>query len=176
MTKPKLTLRRTKLEKAKGDVLADLIEGMRASDVARKYGVARQSVFDFQERHKAELIQRKAELDTAVEDLAVTNKAQRLAAINDRWLKLRQLIDIRARDDRYTEPGYETGLMVRSLKGIGKNVFSQYEVDTGLLAEIRQIEHEAAEAMGQIPKADQNVNIRALFAVRQIDGGSAEIS
>jgi hypothetical protein len=50
-------------------------------------------------------------------------------------------------------PGGKTGLIVRDVRGIGKGANFQlvavYAVDVGLLAEMRQIEKQAAQEVGQ---------------------------
>lgn len=56
-------------------------------------------------------------------------------------------------------PGGETGLLVRKYKNLGSGdnarTVEEYEVDTGLLAELRAHEKQAAEELGQwITKGD----------------------
>jgi len=50
-------------------------------------------------------------------------------------------------------PGYETGLLTRTLKQLGSGaavrIVEEFAVDTGLLAELRQMEQQAAKEVGQ---------------------------
>jgi hypothetical protein len=78
---------------------------------------------------------------------------QRIAAQHDRWDRLRQLIATRAADPSLTAPGADTGLLVRTYKALGRGedfqVVEEYALDTGLLAELRQLEQHTAKELGQ---------------------------
>ena len=78
----------------------------------------------------------------------------RVSALEDRWNRMRRVIEERAKDpDMQDVPGGQTGLMILSIKGIGSKenfeVVKEYRVDTALLAEIRAHEQQAAEELGQ---------------------------
>jgi len=78
---------------------------------------------------------------------------QRVAAQQDRWERLRQVIAARAADPTLRAPGAETGLLVRTYKALGRGedfqVVEEYTVDTGLLGELRQLEQLTARELGQ---------------------------
>lgn len=81
MTQPRATTRRTALEKRRELVLADLIDGMKAADVARKYKVERSSVTRFAHKYKAELTAMSLKVEKAVEDYAIASKAHRIGEL-----------------------------------------------------------------------------------------------
>lgn len=78
----------------------------------------------------------------------------RVAALQDRWGRMKQVIAERAADpDMQDVPGGKTGLMVHQVKGVGKGedfqLIDLYAVDAGLLAEMRAHEQQAARELGQ---------------------------
>jgi hypothetical protein len=66
---------------------------------------------------------------------------------------MRRVIEQRGRAMSGVEPGADTGLLVRTLKTVGSGfdakVVAEYEVDTGLLKELREHEKQAAQELGQ---------------------------
>lgn len=88
----------------------------------------------------------------AVEAEGISNRQNRVAALNDRWSRMRQVIAARA-EDMAEVPGGETGLLVRQTKSIGfgenNTVVEEYAVDTGLLRELRAHEEQAAKELSQ---------------------------
>lgn len=108
--------------------------------------------------------ERLKELSTRVTEGVVLKEIgkrnDRLAAQNERWHLMRQVISERAAE--YAEQkdqgkkipaGSITGLLVRTAKSLGSGanakVIIEYEVDTGLLREIRAIEQHSAQELGQ---------------------------
>lgn len=78
----------------------------------------------------------------------------RVAALNDRWKRMQAVIDARAEDEAMqTVAGGSTGLLAHSLKAVGRGddfqLIDVYEVDTGLLKELREHERQAAQELGQ---------------------------
>jgi hypothetical protein len=102
-----------------------------------------------------------AEVDTLVEDFrrvvtrcAVARLDRRVAALNDLWNGLFEIIEARAADPAMADvPGGTTGLLVRRVKAVGRADDSQrietYELDHRLLAQIRAVEKQAAQELGQ---------------------------
>jgi hypothetical protein len=81
-------------------------------------------------------------------------RERRINALNDRWLRLHSVIEQRAADPAMAAvPGGATGLLVHDVKGIGSGesarVVDLYEVDVGLLRELREHERQAAQELGQ---------------------------
>jgi hypothetical protein len=79
---------------------------------------------------------------------------RRVASLNDRWNRLRRIMDERSVDPSMKGvPGGTTGLLVRQLKGLGSGdtfqVVEEYAIDTTLLRELREHERQAAQELGQ---------------------------
>lgn len=79
---------------------------------------------------------------------------RRVASLDDRWSRLHRVITARAEDpEMQGVPGGDTGLLVRKVKKIGSGddaeIVNEYAVDTGLLAELREHEKQAAQELGQ---------------------------
>ena len=70
------------------------------------------------------------------------------------WKKMQRVIAERAKDPVMEKaPGGRTGLLVHRRKVIGQGdngmMVDEYEVDTGLLHELRETERQAAQEMGE---------------------------
>jgi hypothetical protein len=78
---------------------------------------------------------------------------QRVQAQNERWMKMMAVIEARAVDESMVGAGSGTGLLVRKYKSIGSGesaqLMEEYEVDTGLLRELRELEKHTATELGQ---------------------------
>lgn len=90
----------------------------------------------------------------AIVALGIANKQNRVDALNDRWQGMQRVIDERATDAAMVGiAGGQTGLLVHREKviGAGKMAYrtDEYEVDTGLLKELREHEKQAAQELGQ---------------------------
>lgn len=95
-----------------------------------------------------------AEMRAAILSEGIADMATRIAALDDRWDRMRQVIIERAESPETAHvPGGKTGLIVHNVKGIGKGddfqVIDLYEVDVGLLSELRAAEQQAAKQLGQ---------------------------
>ena len=118
------------------------------------------------------------EAKAAAKALTIANKERRVARLQDRSAKLDQVIAARA-EEHATVPGGDTGLLVREPKIVkvynaestrrrgpssvaeedddderltptgGVQIVYEYRVDTGTLAEMRQIEKQAAQEVGE---------------------------
>ena len=81
--------------------------------------------------------------------LEISNRNARVKALQNRWDRMRRVIDERAASPDFAEvPGGITGLLVKDYKGKAADTLV-YKVDTGLLAELRNHEKQAAEELGQ---------------------------
>ena len=103
---------------------------------------------DFQARVSEIRVQIRA----AVVARGIAERQNRVDALNDRWQRMRQVIEARA-ESGGTAPGAKTGLLVKTVKAIGTGK-DQYEVeewtvDTALLRELREHEKQAAQELGQ---------------------------
>ncbi len=81
--------------------------------------------------------------------LEISSRNARVQALQNRWDKMRRVIDERAASPDFADvPGGTTGLLCKDYKGkVADTVV--YKVDTGLLAELRGHERQAAEELGQ---------------------------
>ncbi len=86
----------------------------------------------------------------------VAVRERRVASYNERWEKMQSVIDARARDKTMAGvPGGKTGLVILSDYKIIRDdegnteALPVYEVDTGLLKEMRELEKQAAQDLGQ---------------------------
>jgi hypothetical protein len=84
----------------------------------------------------------------------IAERQNRIDALNERWNLMREVIDGRAEDSHMQHvAGGRTGLLVHTVKGVGRGedfqLIDLYEVDTGLLNELRQHEKQAAQELGE---------------------------
>lgn len=97
----------------------------------------------------------------------IADQAQRIKAKEDRWRRLKRVIEARANDPEMQDiPGGDTGVLVHQMKGIGKGenfqVVHEYAVDTGLLAEMDRLEMDVARELGQIvDKSEHKIEVSA---------------
>ncbi len=126
------------------------------AQIAEEIGISRQSLHAW--KQQPEFIARVQEhLDEVNRRLAkqeIRHKTLRVSAQHDRWMRMQQVISERAADDSWSQvPGWNTGLLVHRQKQIGAGraatVVDEFEVDTGLLAELRNTEKQAAQELGQ---------------------------
>lgn len=105
----------------------------------------------------------------------IAEKQNRIDAYNDRWRRMQQVIAERAEDIELQDvAGGKTGLIVHNVKGVGKGedfqLIDLYEVDTGLLKELREHEKQAAQELGQwTEKKDLTTNGQPLRFTISID-------
>ena len=98
-----------------------------------------------------------AELAAAILEVGIASRKARVAALEDRWHRMRGIIDERAASDPPGKaedvPGWSSGLLTHSTKGVGKgdsfHLEDVYAVDSALLAEMRAHERQAAQELGQ---------------------------
>jgi cytochrome P450 len=79
---------------------------------------------------------------------------RRVQALDDRWNRMRRLIEERAADRELAGvPGGTTGLIVKRTKAAGSGetfqLIDEYVVDAALLRELREHEKQAAQELGQ---------------------------
>ena len=126
------------------------------AEIAERVGVDRRTLWRWRQdpefMAKVEAI--RAGLSDQAYDRGVALRFLRIKALNDRWNRLRRVIEARADDpDLAGAPGGSTGLLVRKIKSVrdgnDNRLVEEFEVDTGLLAELRAIEQHAAKELGQ---------------------------
>jgi hypothetical protein len=89
-----------------------------------------------------------------LEKLAIAKKHRRVSALNNRWEKMLEVIEERAKDPAALRvAGGKTGLLVLTEKVIGTGVrqvrVQEVAVDTGLLSQLLAHEKQAARELGQ---------------------------
>jgi len=160
-----------------------MVRGMTDSEVAaamtsRRYPVTRQAVHGFRRRHAAEIMPALQEIARRIEDAAISHVVNRVWDAQGDYDRLGSVIDARAGDTRYDEPGYATGMMVHQVKSVGggenATLVDEFKVDTAVVTERRHLRREVAEVLGQLPKeAAPTVNIAVGIALRWDDGEEA---
>ncbi len=108
--------------------------------------------------NRAEVSARVAEIQQEIAQslvqATIRDLNSRVAALEDRWQRMRRVIAERAEDPHARlVPGGTTGLLVRTMKFMGRGAkareVEEWAVDTGLLAELREHEAQAAKELGQ---------------------------
>jgi hypothetical protein len=110
--------------------------------------------------------ERVAEIRKVLMDDALTyglaNQRLRLQVQTDRWERLRQVIEARAEALRGKAPGAETGLLTEQIIASRDEFWTVYEVDPVVLAELRKLEAQIAQELGQVAgkasAGDVNIN------------------
>jgi hypothetical protein len=148
---------RFRWDQAKAETAFLLAEGrLTHEEIASKVGVERTSLWRWG-RHpefRSKVASHAKDLGDAVVRRGIARRVRRIEAMHRRWQKMHQVIAERAADPEMIDvPGGKTGLLVHRVKGIGRGpafrVIDLYEVDTGLLRELRKLEKQAAQEMGQ---------------------------
>jgi len=86
----------------------------------------------------------------------ITERNARVSALQDRWQRMRRIIDERAAEPiMATVAGGRTGLLAHTKKAIGAEVYDLFEIDVAMLREMRGIEQQAAQEMGQWQERSQ---------------------
>lgn len=138
-----------------------LAEGELAQkQIATECGVTPQTIWNWRQipEFQDRVNERLEEIRVEVRRHGVAIVERRVSRIDDTWKRLQRVIAARA-IDMVGVPGGETGLLVRKRKMLGSGPMAyeveEYEVDTGLLAELREHEKQASQELGQwIQKAD----------------------
>lgn len=138
-------------------------------EIADKVGIARKTLWYWRKAPEftAEVERALDERRKEIRRTGLADIETRIAALNDRWLRMRRLMDARADDPTMAGvPGGTTGLLVRTTKGLGSGdaftLIDEYAVDTGLLRELREHEKQAAQELGQwADKTEASVMVKS---------------
>jgi hypothetical protein len=98
----------------------------------------------------------------------IARRERRVGVLNDLHNKMLQVIDERAKSKGMAAvPGGKTGIVTKTMKGIGKSedfqAIEEYRVDTSTIAEIRDVQKQAAEELGQWIRRTENLDLNQLF-------------
>lgn len=144
-----------------------VLKGMRRVAVCKRLKMSRSTIWEWEQQpeFRAEIARLLLEIERRMLHLKIAVRAHRVYSLNNRWLALQQIVRERGENSEYAKvPGGKTGLLVKRLKVIGKGedaqLVEEWEVDTGLLAELRACETQAAKELGQ-SNPDTIVNVTA---------------
>ena len=125
-------------------------------EIAETVGVVRSTLWRWRQNPEfaAEVDTQLAAFRAEVRRRGIADRERRVRAINDRWNRLQRIIEERAdAPEMQAVAGGRTGLLAHNVKSVGSGETSQvvdvYEVDTGLLRELREHEKQAAQELGQ---------------------------
>ncbi|MDB5349482.1 MAG: Helix-turn-helix of insertion element transposase [Planctomycetota bacterium] len=122
--------------------------------ISAKLDIARStlSVWKLHPEFAARVDEFRAEIRESIRKKGIAVKENRVRALNTRWKALHRVIEARAAEMEEI-PGGDTGLLCHTVRGIGRGEdferIDVYEVDTGLLRELRETEKQAAQELGQ---------------------------
>lgn len=129
---------------------------LRNAEICAQAGISTSTLANW--KNKAEFAARVDEIveafRAAVRRRGIAVLERRVDALNDRWLRMQQVIEERAAaKDMAGVPGGTTGLIVKQAKAVasdgGPQSIDDYVVDTALLKELREHEKQAAQELGQ---------------------------
>lgn len=126
------------------------------AEIAEQIGVKDRTIYRWQKdpEFQSTLNRHRDVLEAAILQEGIARKAQRIKRYAERLAKLDQVIEERGNDRQMAGiPGGTTGLIVRQIKSIGVGAHNreveEFVVDTGTLREIRELEKQAAQELGQ---------------------------
>lgn len=148
-------------------------------EIAQRVGVARSTLWEWRRipEFAARVDQITEENRAETRRIGIADKERRLSALNDRWNRMKLVIEERANDpDHMKAPGGSTGLLVRTLKKIGSGedaeLIEEFAVDTGLLRELREVEKQSAIELGQWDEAPATEASKADELIRAFQAGA----
>lgn len=148
MTPKRVTQRRTRLEKHFSDVFADLVGSIPQPEIARKYGVTPAAVTLFKQRNAEALEQAMNEVTKYHADTAIANKEYRIG-------ELSSLYEVARAEIATAESHSDKAMMINTAA-----------------ARLKQV----AEELGQLPRPDQNINVKAMLLLREVSGTDTDVS
>jgi transposase-like protein len=123
-----------------------------SAEIAARLGIAPETLERWQQ-HSEFQARVRCHLEAALTQ-GIAERLNRVRALDDRWLRMRRIIAERAVSaEMQGVPGGTSGLLTHTVKGVGGGenfqMVNEYAVDTGLLRELREVEKQAAQEMGQ---------------------------
>lgn len=134
-----------------------LAEGDRTdAEIAAQAGVCRKTLWNWKQIPEFAAVV-EAHLDAfrvEVRRRGLASRERRVQALNERWARLQRIVAERAADPAMASvPGGATGLLLHHVKVVGAGerarVVDYYELDADLLKELRELEKQAAQELGQ---------------------------
>lgn len=158
-------LKKRVLEKRQALVISRLSTGHSQADVAREFGATTGAVALFVARHAAEIDEMTAAVNSVVKQNEIANKDFRVKELGAIYN------DLKSEREQY---GIHVVQTVTETDGETTRVIETRDLRRDLVAESRAVLRAVAEELGQIPKTDQNINIRQQVLIRQIEGVDPE--
>lgn len=125
-------------------------------EIAAKLGIDYSTLWRWEQKPEfaAKVQEHIDEYDRLIRRRGIARLTRRVDAQNDRWRRAQELLAARAADPTMADvPGGNTGLLVRSYKSIGSGesaqVVEEYAFDAALYREMRELEKQAAQELGQ---------------------------
>lgn len=145
------------------------LDELKDEEIAEKVGVSPRALWYWKAHpdFKAEIERLCAEAAERIMARGIARKEKRIEAANERHQLMNQVIRSRAKVNRhrnvnglsdedepmdllgYTAAGADTGLMVHTVTYLKEGRREEWAIDTGLLKELRELEKQAAQEMGQ---------------------------
>ncbi len=141
----------------KQELAASLVAQDLLSDekIAEEVGINRRTIMAWKQKIPAfneRVDALRAEFAEIARKEAIYTVEGRIKQAADRHRRLQQLIDARAAEGGKA-PGADTGLLVKNYKSIGSGeyatAYEEWTTDVGMLREMREIEKQAAQDLGQ---------------------------
>jgi hypothetical protein len=152
-----VSLQKFTWNRIKEQAAAQLADGkLTDEEIAKKAGITRQGFAKWKSHPEfatrvSEIVK---ETRQAILSKGIADKVNRVAALDDRWERMKRVIAERGSDPEMQDvAGGKTGLLVHQVKGVGKGedfqLIDLYAVDAGLLKEMREHEKQTAQELGQ---------------------------
>ena len=150
-------------------------------EIADQVGVQRKTLWAW--KKKPEFSARVKELTDALGDVAmryaIGRRSRRVAALNDRWERMKRVVLERAAaQEMQNAAGGQSGVLAHTMKSIGAGPnaekVDEYAFDAALLKELREHEKQAAQELGQwIEKSAVDGNLTLGIVEEIVDNGDA---
>ena len=131
-------------------------------EIAEQVGVDERTLLRWLKRDdfSARVIELAEDIAAEVRRIGISSSTARVRALNDRWNRMQRVIEARAEHPDYQNtPGGDQGVLIRRVKRISvehdddqrptTREIEEFEFDHRLLKEIREIERQAAQELGQ---------------------------
>ena len=128
----------------------------------------------------ARIAEHVAALDRAVSRYRIAKRRERVRILDQQQTKLLEVQDARAVAYDGMAPGGDTGVLVKTEKIVGDLTVIEWAVDTGVIHEIRALQKQAAQELGQWSEKstvthDGGIR-REIVVVTEGDTGSVDVT
>lgn len=163
---------------AKKERAAQYVADDRLSDetISNKLSIGRVTLWRWKEHieFKERVKSIREEFRQRIMTEGIADRVNRLRRLDTDWKRLQQVIEDRAAETNRDVPGASTGMVVRREKETKFGTQVECEVDTGLLAELRNIEKQAAQELGQWVEKQENNQTGEPIVIKVLRGVSMD--